>query len=102
MPLGLAKRITTMLSSALGMSRAMKGLLVSTIGTRWKVHMGVHELRADVVHVVRHAAQDGVGDRLGAVATLLFVAIQLLDPLQVDDRHHADQQVGCWAMFARV
>jgi hypothetical protein len=37
MPLGLAKRITTMLSSALGMSRAMKGLLVSTMGTRWKL-----------------------------------------------------------------
>ena len=37
MPLGLAKRITTMLSSALGMSRAMKGLLVSTTGTRWKL-----------------------------------------------------------------
>ena len=37
MPLGLAKRITTMLSSGLGMSRAMKGLLVSTTGTRWKL-----------------------------------------------------------------
>ncbi len=36
MPLGLAKRITTTLSSADGMSRAMKGLEVSTIGTRWK------------------------------------------------------------------
>ena len=36
MPLGFANRITTMLSSALGMSRAMNGLLVSTVGTRWK------------------------------------------------------------------
>ena len=36
MPLGLAKRITTMLSSADGISRAMNGLLVSTVGTRWK------------------------------------------------------------------
>ena len=36
MPLGLAKRITTMDSSAVGMARAMKGLEVSTIGTRWK------------------------------------------------------------------
>ena len=34
MPLGLAKRITTMLSSGDGMSRAMKGLDVSTMGTR--------------------------------------------------------------------
>ena len=37
MPLGLAKRITTIDSSALGMSRAMNGLLVSTVGTRWKL-----------------------------------------------------------------
>ena len=37
MPLGLAKRITTMLSSADGMSRAMKGSEVSTTGTRWKL-----------------------------------------------------------------
>ena len=37
MPLGLANRITQMLSSAVGMSRATKGLLVSTTGTRWKL-----------------------------------------------------------------
>ena len=36
MPFGFAKRMTTMLSSADGMSRAMNGLLVSTQGTRWK------------------------------------------------------------------
>ncbi len=36
MPFGLAKRITTMLSSADGMPRATNGLEVSTIGTRWK------------------------------------------------------------------
>ena len=36
MPLGLAKRITTIDSSAVGMSLAMNGLLVSTVGTRWK------------------------------------------------------------------
>ena len=36
MPLGFAKRITTMLSSALGMSFAMNGFEVSTVGTRWK------------------------------------------------------------------
>ena len=34
MPLGLAKRITTSDSSALGMSLAMKGFEVSTVGTR--------------------------------------------------------------------
>ncbi len=36
MPFGFAKRITTMLSPAAGMSRAMNGFEVSTIGTRWK------------------------------------------------------------------
>jgi hypothetical protein len=71
----------------------MKGLEVSTIGTPLEVHMRVHELRADVVHVIRHAAQDGVRHGLGAVAALFLVAVELLDPLQVDDRHHADQQV---------
>ena len=51
------------------------------------------ELRADEMHVVVHAAQDGVGDRLGGVAAGALVAVQLLDPLQVDHRHHADQQI---------
>src|ERR1017187_3787606 len=37
MPFGLAKRMTTMLSSADGISRAMNGLDVSTTGTRWKL-----------------------------------------------------------------
>jgi len=36
MPRGLAKRMTTRLSSAVGMVRAMNGLEVSTTGTRWK------------------------------------------------------------------
>ena len=55
--------------------------------------MRVLELRTDVVHIVGHAAQDGVGNGFGAVATLAFVAVELLDPLQVDDRHHANEQV---------
>ena len=37
MRFGLANRITTRLSSADGMSRAMNGFEVSTIGTRWKL-----------------------------------------------------------------
>ena len=37
MPFGFAKRITTIDSSAVGMSLAMNGLLVSTVGTRWKL-----------------------------------------------------------------
>ena len=36
MPFGLAKRMTSMLSSGVGMLREMNGLEVSTIGTRWK------------------------------------------------------------------
>src|SRR5450830_189615 len=59
-----------------------------------EVDMGVHELRADVVHVIGHAPQDGVGDCLKAVATLFLVAPELLNPLQVDHRHHANQQIG--------
>ena len=37
MPCGFANRITTMLSSTVGMSFAMNGFDVSTIGTRWKL-----------------------------------------------------------------
>ena len=55
--------------------------------------MGAGELGHDVMHVVVHAAQDGVLYRFGRVAADLDVAMQLLDPLQVDRRHHPDQQV---------
>ena len=51
-------------------------------------------MRADVLHVVRHAAQDRVDDGLVRVAAVALVAVQLLDPLEVDDRHDADEQVG--------
>jgi len=37
MPRGLAKRMTSIDSSGVGIQRAMKGLDVSTIGTRWKL-----------------------------------------------------------------
>ena len=63
-------------------------------GHALEIDMRAAELRADVVHVVGHAAQDGVDDRLGASSRALLVAVQLLDPLEIDDRHHADQQVG--------
>jgi len=45
------------------------------------------------VHVVVHAPQDGVHHALLGIATLAGVAVDLLDPLQVDDGHDADQQV---------
>ena len=94
MPFGLAKRITTRLSSAVGMSRAMNGLRGVDHGHALEVDVRARELRADVVHVVGHAAQDRVGHRLGGVAAHALVAVDLLDPLEVDHRHHADQQVG--------
>ena len=40
-----------------------------------------------------HPSQDDLGDRLGGVAPLGLVAVQLPDPLQVDDRYDADEQV---------
>ena len=55
--------------------------------------MRVHELRTDVIYIVRHASQDGVGDRFGAIAALLLVAVKFLDPFQVDHWHHTHQQV---------
>jgi hypothetical protein len=36
MPRGLAKRMITIDSSAVGIQRATKGFDVSTVGTRWK------------------------------------------------------------------
>src|SRR3546814_2654376 len=39
------------------------------------------------------AAQDRTGDLLRAIATLIGVALELLDPFQVDDRRDADQQI---------
>ena len=58
-----------------------------------KVDIGARELRGDVVDVVGHAAHDGIHDRLGGVATFRIVTMDLLNPLQIDDRHHADTQV---------
>ncbi len=37
MPRGFLNRITTTLSSGVGIQRAMKGFEVSTTGTRWKL-----------------------------------------------------------------
>ena len=72
----------------------MKGFDVSTIGTRWKVDVGQRELRADVADIVRHAPQDHVGDSLGRIAARGAVAMDLLDPFEIDHRDHADLQVG--------
>ena len=93
MPRGFLKRITVMLSPAVGMSRAMNGFEVSTTGTRWKLMSVSPNCGHDVVDVVVHAAQDGVRHRLLGVAAVAGVAVDLLDPFEVDDRHHADLQV---------
>ncbi len=62
-------------------------------GHALEVDVGARELRRDVMHIVGHAAQDGVHHRFLRVAALDLVAVQLLNPLQVDDGHHAHQQV---------
>ncbi len=52
------------------------------------------ELRANVAHIVRHAAQDGMGDGFGGVAARGPVAVDLLNPFEVDYRDDADLEVG--------
>src|SRR5439155_17527876 len=59
-----------------------------------KVDVRPRELRTDVVHVVGHATQDRVHYRLGRVAAQRAIAMDLLDPLEVDDRHYSHQQIG--------
>eukprot|EP00825_Cyclidium_porcatum_P031217 TRINITY_DN3303_c0_g1_i2.p3 TRINITY_DN3303_c0_g1~~TRINITY_DN3303_c0_g1_i2.p3 ORF type:complete len:236 (+),score=39.47 TRINITY_DN3303_c0_g1_i2:172-879(+) len=62
-------------------------------GHALEIDVGARELRAEVADVIRHAAQDGVGDRFLRIAAHFLVAVQLLDPLQVDGRHDADAQI---------
>ena len=50
-------------------------------------------MRTDVVHVIRHPPQDGVGHRFLGVAAIPAVAVQLLDPLKIDDGNDADLEV---------
>ena len=58
-----------------------------------EIDVRARELRADVVHVVMHAPQDRVGHRFGGIAARRLVPMQLLDPLEIDDRHDADEQI---------
>ena len=64
------------------------------VGTRWKLMSVCENCGTDVVHVVVHAPEDRVGHRLGGVAARFLVAMDLLDPFEVDHRHDADLQVG--------
>src|ERR1700677_2808141 len=59
-----------------------------------EIDVGLRELRANVVHIVGHSAQDRVDDRLRRVAARLLVSMELLDPLEIDDRHDADGEIG--------
>ena len=59
-----------------------------------EIDVGLGELRTDVVHVVRHPPQDGVGHRLRAIAAVAAVAMQLLDPFEIDDGYNADLEIG--------
>ena len=47
-----------------------------------------------MLHVVFHAPQDGRCDVRFLVAPIARIAMYFLDPLEVDDRNHADEQVG--------
>ena len=59
-----------------------------------EIDVGLGELRADVVHIVRHPPQDGIGHRLLAIAAVAAVAMQLLDPFEIDHGHDADLEIG--------
>ena len=94
MPRGSRKRMMTIELVRVGIQRATKGLDVSTVGTRWKLMSVSRELRADEVHVVRHARQDRLDGFVVRVAARRLVANELLDPFEVDHRHDADFEVG--------
>ena len=64
---------------------------------RWnplEVDVGLTELRADVIDVIRHPAQDRIHNRFSGITPLCVVAVNFLDPLKVGDRHHTDKQIG--------
>ena len=58
-----------------------------------EVDVRPRELRSDVVHVVGHAAQDRIDHGFGRIAAPAAVAVELLDPLEVDAGSDAYEQV---------
>ncbi len=58
-----------------------------------EVDVGLAELRADVVDIIRHAAKDGFRDILGRVSAGGPVTMKLLRPFEIDHGHDADLQV---------
>ena len=63
-------------------------------GNALEIDVRLRKLRTDVIHVVRHAPQDGIDDGFGGVAARLLVAVELLNPFQIDDRNDTDGKVG--------
>ncbi|CNV24865.1 Uncharacterised protein [Salmonella enterica subsp. enterica serovar Bovismorbificans] len=59
-----------------------------------EVDMGTRELRRNVIDVVVHGTHHGIHHRFTGVSALAGVANQFLNPLEVDDRHHANQQIN--------
>ena len=58
-----------------------------------QVDIGTGELRGDVVNIIMHAFQDHVGGVFTAVASNRLVALDFLDPFQVDYGRDADKHV---------
>jgi len=56
--------------------------------------MRFRKLGTNVLYEIRHAAENRIDDRLLRLASCVPVAVQLLDPFQIDDRHDANEQVG--------
>ena len=94
MPCGSLKRMTTMDSS--GSRDPARDKRVGRIDRRHalEVDVGLAELRADVAHIVGHAAQDRLRHGFGRIAARGAVAVDLLSPFEVDDRNDADLEVG--------
>ena len=59
-----------------------------------EVDVGMRELRHDVVHVIVHPIDDGLNHGILAVAALMSIPMDFLDPLQIDNGYHTNQQVN--------
>ena len=59
-----------------------------------EIDVRLSELRTDVIHIVRHPAQDRVSHGFGGIAARTPIAMEFLDPFEIDDRHDADLEIG--------
>jgi len=63
---------------------------------RWhplEINIGAGELRHDVMGVIIHPPQNGIGYGFSAISSFGGVTMDFLDPFQIDDGRHANQQV---------